>query len=74
MLAIGLIATALFSLKMKQQVDNDAVKQFAHASDQITLKIRDRLAAQELILRGAMLFSLHRTIWITPTGSATGAR
>lgn len=52
-LAVGLLATIALSLTSKQDAEADAVQQFAYASDQITLKIRERLAAQELILRGA---------------------
>lgn len=51
-LCAGLLATALVGLKVKEVVEQDAVNGFSYASDQITLKIRDRLAAQELILHG----------------------
>lgn len=51
-LCCSLIATLLVTLRVKHEVERNAASQFAYASDQIALKIRDRLAAQELILRG----------------------
>lgn len=62
-LCTGLLATALISLKIKDGAEQDAINQFAYASDQLSLKIRDRLAAQELILHGgAGLFAASETI------------
>ena len=51
-LGAGLLATVLVSLQVKNAVEQAAVGQFAYASDHIALKIQERLAAQELILRG----------------------
>lgn len=53
-LALGasLLVTALVSVQVKNTVEQAAVRQFAYASDHIALKIQERLAAQELILRG----------------------
>lgn len=53
-LALGasLLATVLVSLQVKNAVEQAAVRQVAYASDHIALKIQERLAAQELILRG----------------------
>lgn len=50
--ALGLLATALVSVKVQREVELSEVRQFAYASDQITQKIHDRLATQELMLRG----------------------
>ena len=68
MLGVGIIATIISSLQVKQAIEQDAVKQFAFTCDQVTLKIQDRLGAYALILRGgASLFaasvSVERHEW-----------
>ena len=52
MLGVGLLASAVASLQVKQDIENDAVRQFAYACDQVTLKVQERLGAYALILRG----------------------
>ncbi|MFZ4478712.1 MAG: CHASE domain-containing protein [Rhodoferax sp.] len=52
-LGMGLLLSILASLQVKQAIENDVVKQFAFACDQVTIKIQERLAAYALILRGA---------------------
>ena len=51
-LGIGLLGSVYVSLQVKQDTENDAVRQFAYACDQVTLKIQERLGAYALILRG----------------------
>ena len=59
MLIAGLLLTALTSLQVRQGIDASTAKQFASICDQTTLKIRERLDAYALILRGgAGLFEL----------------
>ena len=53
-LGIGLMAAVFASLQVKQAAENDAVRQFAYACDQVTLKIEERLGAYALILRGGV--------------------
>jgi PAS domain S-box-containing protein len=58
MLGMGLLLTAFASLQVKQGIEADAVRRFAFACDQVTLKIIERLHAYALILRGgAALFA-----------------
>ena len=54
MLGVGLLASAAASLQVKQDIENDAVRQFAYACDQVTLKVQERLGAYALILRGGV--------------------
>ncbi|MCX7111935.1 MAG: PAS domain S-box protein, partial [Proteobacteria bacterium] len=62
-LGIGLLATVFASLQVKQGIEHDAVRQFAFASDQVTLKIQERLGAYALILRGgAALFAASKAV------------
>jgi CHASE1-domain containing sensor protein/signal transduction histidine kinase len=49
----GLLTTVGASLYVRQGIERDAAKTFAFTSDQVTLKIRERLGAYALILRGA---------------------
>ncbi len=68
MLGIGFLATVLASLQIKQDIEQDAVMQFAFTCDQVTLKIHDRLDASALILRGGSAFfaasvSVERKEW-----------
>lgn len=51
-LGVGLLATVFGSLHVKQDIEQDAVSQFAFTCDQVTLKIQERLGAYALILRG----------------------
>lgn len=56
-LGIALLATVFVSLQVKKSIEQDAIRQFAFTSDQVTLKIKERLDAYSLILRGgAALF------------------
>jgi diguanylate cyclase (GGDEF)-like protein len=51
-LGVGLLATIFASLQVKQDIEQEAVRQFAFTCDQVTLKIQERLGAYALILRG----------------------
>ena len=63
MLGAGLLATVLASLQVKQGIEQDAVRQFAVACDQVTLKIQERLGAYALVLRGgAALFAASKEV------------
>jgi diguanylate cyclase (GGDEF)-like protein/PAS domain S-box-containing protein len=84
-LGVGLLATVFASLLVKQRVEQDAVRQFAFASDQVTLKIQERLGAYALILRGAAaLFAASNAVdrqqWrayvetLRPDGSVPGVQ
>ncbi len=62
-LGIGLLATAFASFAVKQRLEQDAVRQFAFACDQVTLKIQERLGSYALILRGAAaLFAASKEV------------
>jgi diguanylate cyclase (GGDEF)-like protein/PAS domain S-box-containing protein len=62
-LVIGLLATVLGGLQVKQGITRDAVGQFAFVSDQVTLKTCERLNAYALILRGgAALFAASTAV------------
>jgi len=62
-LGIGLLATVFASLQVKQGIEHDEVRQFAFASDQVTLKIQERLGAYAMILRGgAALFAASKAV------------
>ncbi len=61
--AIGLLATVFVSLQVKHEIEINAVKQFSFISDQIALKIQERLGAYSLALRGgAALFAASDTV------------
>ena len=67
-LCAGLLATFFVSLHVKQSLDADEADQFALISDKVAVKVRDRLDAYALILRGAAgLFaardSVDREAW-----------
>lgn len=63
MLLSGLVATAFTSLHVKHGIDDDAARQFSFTCDQITLKIRERLRAYVLTLRGgAALFEASHVV------------
>ncbi|MDD1627975.1 MAG: hypothetical protein LUQ26_10975 [Methylococcaceae bacterium] len=51
-LGVGLLATVFASLQVKQDIEQEAVRQFAFTCDQVILKIHERLGAYALILRG----------------------
>ncbi|MDD2759726.1 MAG: hypothetical protein PHH11_05485, partial [Methylomonas sp.] len=58
MLVLGLAGTGVTSFYVKQCIDEDALRQFSFTCDQVTLKIRERLGAYALTLRGgAALFN-----------------
>ena len=68
LLAAGLLITVFASLEVKKNLETDAAARFALVSDQVAVKIRDRLDAYALILRGAAgLFAtsdaVNRTEW-----------
>ena len=54
MLVMGLIATVVTSLNVKQSIDEDVLREFSFSCDQVTLKIRERLGAYALTLRGGV--------------------
>ncbi|WAR43459.1 EAL domain-containing protein [Methylomonas rapida] len=57
LLGLGLLVTGFTSLQIKQGIDAEGVRQFSFSCDQIALKIRERLNAYALTLRGgAALF------------------
>ena len=49
---VGLLLSVLASLRVKQNIEDLAVKQFSAACDEVTVKIQERLGAYALILRG----------------------
>ena len=51
-LAVGLALTAYASLTVLRALQDDAARQFAAISDQVALKVRERLGAYALILKG----------------------
>jgi signal transduction histidine kinase len=68
LLTAGLLGTVFVGLQVKKNLEADAAIRFALVSDQVTVKIRDRLDAYALILRGAAgLFAasdtVNRTEW-----------
>lgn len=59
----GLLAAVLVSLQVKHSTEALALQHFAFDCDQVTLKIRERLNAYALILRGAAgLFAASGTV------------
>ncbi len=63
MLCIGLLATLYTSLQVRRDIEQDAARQFSFVSDQVTLKIKERLGAYALILQGgAALFAGSGTV------------
>jgi CHASE1-domain containing sensor protein len=68
MLSVGLLLSIFASLQVKHAIEQEALRQFEFTSDQIALKIRERLDAHALILQGgAGLFaasvSVDRNEW-----------
>ena len=51
-LCVGLALTIVASLEVKKSIDQNVVDEFAFSSDQLTLKIRERLDAYALTLKG----------------------
>jgi len=51
-LGVGLIFTIVASLEVKKANEEDLANEFAFTSDQVTLKIQDRLDAYALTLKG----------------------
>ena len=45
LLGISVLAAVAASLQVKHTIERDAVRKFAFAADQITLKVKDRLDA-----------------------------
>ena len=63
MLVTGLLLSVFASVEVKRGIETDAVKHFAFVCDQLTLKLRERLDAYALILRGgAALFAASATV------------
>ena len=63
LLAAGLLATLWVSLEVKKSLEADAAVHFSLVSDQVAFKVRDRLDAYALILRGAAgLFAARDTV------------
>lgn len=63
MLGVGLLATVFISLHIKEDIEQEAVRQFAFTCDQVTLKIQERLDAYAQILRGGTaLFAASREV------------
>ncbi len=62
-LVIGVLATIMSSLLVKQGIEREAERRFSLVCDQISLKIHERLAAYALILRGgAGLFAASNSV------------
>ena len=62
-MVVGLVLTMLASLEVKKAVEQSAVDELAFTSDQVTLKIQERLDAYALILKGgASLFAASNTV------------
>ena len=60
---VGLVLTIVVSLEVKEAVEQEAVDEFAFTSDQVTLKIRERLDAYALTLKGgAGLFAATNAV------------
>ncbi len=51
-LAVGLVLTMVASLEVKKANEQEATNEFAATSDQVTLKLPDRLNAYALLLKG----------------------
>jgi signal transduction histidine kinase len=63
LLAAGLLTTVFVSLEVKKNLEADAAVRFALVSDQVAVKVGDRLDAYALILRGAAgLFAACDTV------------
>ena len=57
-LSLALMLTALTGLQVQRHVEADAVRRMTFASDQLAVKLQDRLAAQsQLLLSGAVLWA-----------------
>jgi PAS domain S-box-containing protein len=62
-LGMGVLLSVFASLQVRQEIENDAVRQFASICDQTTLIIQKRLGAYALILRGgSALFAASGTV------------
>ena len=62
-LAVGLVLTMVASLEVKQSIEQNAADELAFTSDQVTLKIQDRLEAYALTLKGgAGLFAASNAV------------
>jgi PAS domain S-box-containing protein len=57
-LSLGLLLTAAASWQVQRHVEADALRRFSFATDQLTIKLQDRLAAKSQLLQtGALLWS-----------------
>ena len=62
-LILGLLITLLLGVRTQRAVEATAVRQFAYASDQITLKVREQLAKQQALLySGAGLLAVSESV------------
>ncbi|PPK73651.1 PAS domain S-box-containing protein/diguanylate cyclase (GGDEF)-like protein [Methylobacter tundripaludum] len=52
LLGFGVLAAVFASLQIKQSMEADALRQFSFTCDQVALKIKERLGAYALTLRG----------------------
>jgi CHASE1-domain containing sensor protein len=63
MLGVGLLVTAVISFQIKEEVEQNAVRQFSFTCDQVTLKIQERLGTYEEILQGGhALFAASQSV------------
>jgi PAS domain S-box-containing protein len=67
-LGVGILASVFAALQVRQGIEQEAVRQFAFDCDQVALKVRERLGAYALILRGgaalfAALTKVERNEW-----------
>jgi CHASE1-domain containing sensor protein len=70
LLGAGLLITVFVSLQIKQNIEEEVVRQFAFNCDQLVLKIKQRLVAHKQVLRGGASFfagseSVTRQQWRT---------
>ena len=62
-LGVGLVLTIFASLEVKKVIEQDAADELAFTSDRVTLKIRERLDAYALTLKGgAGLFAASNEV------------
>ena len=62
-LVIGLLLSVLLSFQVKQGIEDTAAREFSTSCDQIVFKVRERLDAYALVLRGgAGLFAASKDV------------
>lgn len=63
LLCVGIATSVFASQRVRHDIEADAAAAFAFACDQVAIKVRERLAAHELILRGgAALFAASEKV------------